>query len=75
MHINILFVHFSVTKWVYVVISNMYAPLIFLVSLLLHIIPSDLPSQLSKYVIICSLVVKIYADTEYEIREKVKYCI
>lgn len=53
----------------------MYAALIFLVSLLLHITPSDLASQLSKHIIMCSLVVTMYGDSQYEVREKAKYYI
>lgn len=55
--------------------SNTYAALILLVSLFLLITPFDLSSQLSKYVIMCSIVVIIYADTEYGIRDNVKYYI
>lgn len=78
MHINILLCASQcdqMGKKVLCCHSNMYAALIFLVSLLLHITPSDLASQLSKHIIMCSLVVTMYGDSQYEVREKAKYYI
>lgn len=76
MHINILLCASQcdqMGKKVLCCHSNMYAALIFLISLLLQVTPSDLPFQRSKC--ISSLVVTMYADSQYEVREKVKYYI
>lgn len=76
MHINILLCASQcdqMGKKVLCCHSNMYAALIFLIALLLQVTPSDLPFQLSKCM--SSLVVTMYADSQYEVREKVKYYI